>query len=63
MNRKLPKGNLVSSFEYCGQGRNRTADASLFRAALYRLSYLAVTPEFPAYQTAPTRLDILQKSD
>ena len=25
-----------------GQGRNRTADASLFRAALYRLSYLAV---------------------
>ena len=24
-----------------GQGRNRTADASLFRAALYRLSYLA----------------------
>jgi hypothetical protein len=27
-----------------GQGRNRTADASLFRAALYRLSYLAVVP-------------------
>jgi hypothetical protein len=26
---------------YGGQGRNRTADASLFRAALYRLSYLA----------------------
>ncbi len=26
-----------------GQGRNRTADASLFRAALYRLSYLAAT--------------------
>ena len=24
-----------------GQGRNRTADAGLFRAALYRLSYLA----------------------
>jgi hypothetical protein len=24
-----------------GQGRNRTADASLFRAALYQLSYLA----------------------
>ena len=24
-----------------GQGRNRTADASLFRAALYHLSYLA----------------------
>jgi hypothetical protein len=27
-----------------GQGRNRTADASLFRAALYQLSYLAVIP-------------------
>ena|SRR6266853_6227668 len=26
-----------------GQGRNRTADASLFRAALYQLSYLADT--------------------
>ena len=26
-----------------GQGRNRTADASLFRAALYQLSYLAAT--------------------
>ena len=26
---------------YGGQGRNRTADASLFRAALYQLSYLA----------------------
>ena len=25
-----------------GEGRNRTADAGLFRAALYRLSYLAV---------------------
>jgi hypothetical protein len=24
-----------------GQGRDRTADASLFRAALYQLSYLA----------------------
>ena len=24
-----------------GQGRNRTADTSLFRALLYRLSYLA----------------------
>ena len=30
-----------------GQGRNRTADASLFRAALYRLSYLAVIPLGP----------------
>jgi hypothetical protein len=26
---------------WCGQGRNRTADAGLFRAALYQLSYLA----------------------
>ena len=26
-----------------GQGRNRTADASLFRAALYQLSYLATS--------------------
>jgi hypothetical protein len=31
---QLQKGNG-------GQGRNRTADASLFRAALYQLSYLA----------------------
>jgi hypothetical protein len=28
-----------------GQGRNRTADAGLFRAALYQLSYLAVAFE------------------
>jgi hypothetical protein len=28
---------------YGGQGRNRTADASLFRAALYQLSYLATS--------------------
>ena len=32
----------VSALECGGQGRNRTADASLFRAALYRLSYLAM---------------------
>ena len=32
---------LVSALECGGQGRNRTADASLFRAALYQLSYLA----------------------
>src|SRR3954465_10521075 len=32
---------LVSDLECGGQGRNRTADASLFRAALYQLSYLA----------------------
>ena len=38
-------GNLdslpLSALECGGQGRNRTADASLFRAALYQLSYLA----------------------
>lgn len=28
-----------------GQGRNRTADAGLFRAALYQLSYLAMAIE------------------
>src|SRR4029453_2871852 len=33
---------LLSRLESGGQGRNRTADASLFRAALYQLSYLAV---------------------
>ena len=33
---------LTLSFENNGgQGRNRTADAGLFRAALYQLSYLA----------------------
>jgi hypothetical protein len=32
---------LILSGKYGGQGRNRTADASLFRAALYQLSYLA----------------------
>jgi hypothetical protein len=30
-----------------GQGRNRTADASLFRAALYQLSYLATLVAAP----------------
>ena len=30
-----------------GQGRNRTADAGLFRAALYQLSYLARSAERP----------------
>jgi hypothetical protein len=29
-----------------GQGRNRTADAGLFRAALYQLSYLAVVNSY-----------------
>jgi hypothetical protein len=32
---------VCKSLKNGGQGRNRTADASLFRAALYRLSYLA----------------------
>ena len=33
--------SLFTEF-FGGQGRNRTADAGLFRAALYQLSYLAV---------------------
>jgi hypothetical protein len=32
----------LSQRKHGGQGRNRTADASLFRAALYQLSYLAI---------------------
>ena len=32
---------MLSHSKDGGQGRNRTADASLFRAALYHLSYLA----------------------
>src|SRR5882724_3888965 len=43
-----PRGNgqgvqvyETRNFRGGGQGRNRTADASLFRAALYQLSYLA----------------------
>ena len=32
----------LSCLKCGGQGRNRTADASLFRAALYQLSYLAI---------------------
>ncbi len=35
------EGAARNLLEIGGQGRNRTADASLFRAALYRLSYLA----------------------
>ena len=34
---------LIYMLKNGGQGRNRTADASLFRAALYQLSYLANT--------------------
>ena len=42
-NQTQPRGVLVvcKVLKIGGQGRNRTADASLFRAALYRLSYLA----------------------
>ena len=44
--RKDLKGSLEDLLRYVfeingGQGRNRTADAGLFRAALYQLSYLA----------------------
>lgn len=34
-------GLSQSCWDSGGQGRNRTADAGLFRAALYQLSYLA----------------------
>jgi hypothetical protein len=34
---------MLSARKDGGQGRNRTADASLFRAALYQLSYLATS--------------------
>ena len=43
-----------------GQGRNRTADASLFRAALYQLSYLA--GEIPVYQSLRIRCKCLALS-
>jgi hypothetical protein len=39
--RKAPNSFARCAVSNGGQGRNRTADASLFRAALYRLSYLA----------------------
>ncbi len=38
---KLGQAMTLSVRKHGGQGRNRTADASLFRAALYQLSYLA----------------------
>ena len=39
-----PRAQQIINLGICGgQGRNRTADASLFRAALYRLSYLAIS--------------------
>ncbi len=44
----MRKGNFAYSLKFLfpsrnggGQGRTRTADAGLFRAALYQLSYLA----------------------
>ena len=37
---------MLSDRKHGGQGRNRTADASLFRAALYQLSYLAGDESF-----------------
>ena len=36
-----PESSVCKCLKCGGQGRNRTADASLFRAALYQLSYLA----------------------
>ena len=39
-NRESIKNGCKCLTTWCGQGRNRTADASLFRAALYR-AYLA----------------------
>ena len=48
-----------------GQGRNRTADASLFRAALYRLSYLAgkldCRNRSAPCQTQPQREHLVEK--
>src|SRR5208283_1026644 len=41
-----PESSVCKCLECGGQGRNRTADASLFRAALYRLSYLAIGGNF-----------------
>ena len=42
-----------------GQGRTRTADASLFRAALYHLSYLATfcCPHCPTLASCELRQD------
>jgi hypothetical protein len=45
MEPKLGIGAAQVIAKYGGQGRNRTADASLFRAALYQLSYLATERE------------------
>ena len=40
---------MISLRKCGGQGRNRTADASLFRAALYQLSYLAILASQAAF--------------
>ena len=55
--RKGAEGEPCKLLKCGGQGRNRTADASLFRAALYRLSYLAVLLKASVYQTGhPNRI-------
>ena len=50
-----------------GQGRNRTADACLFRAALYRLSYLAtpgdITGDIQRLSTSPKFFSIKSLED
>jgi hypothetical protein len=47
---------LCAPLKRCGgQGRNRTADASLFRAALYHLSYLATSRGTRNAQALPGR--------
>ena len=47
------RGKTAKSLKNGGQGRNRTADASLFRAALYRLSYLATCVRFYLSASVP----------
>jgi hypothetical protein len=43
-----------------GQGRNRTADASLFRAALYQLSYLARLADCTRMASVGLKEDVLR---
>jgi hypothetical protein len=43
---RLPGGFSFGKGTRGGQGGNRTPDASLFRAALYQLSYLALDTVF-----------------
>ena len=47
---------MLEVIENGGQGRNRTADASLFRAALYQLSYLATEKQSVDDGAAAARL-------